>query len=156
MSVIFIVTRFSSLQWRHNGCDDVSNCRRLECLFNRWFRRRSKKTSKLCVTGVCEGNSPVTGEFPAQRVSDAGSVSIWWRHHVFDVSPWCRLMLVSHSPVRAHRTIKLSCSQMQTSYTVYVTYTHILPVLALSDYHFDYRVVEVWLRHFPQQLLDQL
>ena len=29
-------------------------------------RRRSKKTSKLRVTGFYEGNSPVTGEFPAQ------------------------------------------------------------------------------------------
>ena len=27
---------------------------------------RSKKTTKLRVTGLCEGNSPVTGEFPAQ------------------------------------------------------------------------------------------
>ena len=26
---------------------------------------RSKKTSKIRVTGLCEGNSPVTGEFPA-------------------------------------------------------------------------------------------
>ena len=31
---------------------------------NRWFRRRSKKTSKLRVTGLCAGNSPGTGEFP--------------------------------------------------------------------------------------------
>ena len=29
------------------------------------------KTSKLRVTGLCEGNSPVTGEFPSQRVSNA-------------------------------------------------------------------------------------
>ena len=29
-----------------------------------FFRRRSKKTSKLRVTGLCEGNSPGTGEFP--------------------------------------------------------------------------------------------
>ena len=28
---------------------------------------RSKKTSRLCVTGLCEGNSPVTSEFPVQR-----------------------------------------------------------------------------------------
>ena len=28
------------------------------CLLNRLFRRRSKKTSKLCVTGLCVGNSP--------------------------------------------------------------------------------------------------
>ena len=45
------------------------------------FRRRSKKTSKLCVTGLCVGNSPWTGEFPAQMASNAENVSIWWRHH---------------------------------------------------------------------------
>ena len=56
-----------SLQWRHNECDGVSNHRRFDCLFNRLFRRRSKETSKLRITGLCEGNSPVTGEFPAQR-----------------------------------------------------------------------------------------
>ena len=42
-----------------------------DCLLNRLFRRRSKKTSKLRVTGLCAGNSPVTGEFPAQMVSNA-------------------------------------------------------------------------------------
>ena len=46
-----------------------------------YSRRRSKKTSKLRVIGLCEGNSPVTGEFPAQRASNAEIVSIWWRHH---------------------------------------------------------------------------
>ena len=40
-----------------------------------------KKTSKLRVTGLCEGNSPVTGELPAQGASNAENVSIWWRHH---------------------------------------------------------------------------
>ena len=47
-----------------------------DCLLNRIFRRRSKKTSKLCVTGLCVGNSPVTGEFPAQGASNAEIVSI--------------------------------------------------------------------------------
>ena len=42
-----------------------------------------KKTSKLRVTGLCEGNSPVTDEFPAQKASNAENVSIWWRHHVW-------------------------------------------------------------------------
>ena len=46
-----------------------------------YSRRRSKKPLKLRVTGLCEGNSPVTGEFPAQRASNAENVSIWWRHH---------------------------------------------------------------------------
>ena len=27
------------------------------------------------------GNSPGTGEFPAQMDSNAENVSIWWRHH---------------------------------------------------------------------------
>ena len=49
-------------------------------LLNRLFRHRSKKTSKLGVTGLCAGNSSVTGEFPAQRASHE-NVSIWWRHH---------------------------------------------------------------------------
>ena len=39
-------------------------------------RRRSKKTSKLRVTGLCAGNSPVTTEFPAQSASNAENVSI--------------------------------------------------------------------------------
>ena len=46
------------------------------------FRRRSKKTSKLRVTGLCAGNSPGTGEFPAQMASIAENVSLWWLHHV--------------------------------------------------------------------------
>ena len=43
---------------------------------NRLFRRRSKKTSKLRVTGLCVGNSPGTGKFPAQMTSYAENVSI--------------------------------------------------------------------------------
>ena len=42
-----------------------------------------KKKSKLPVTGLCEGNSPVTGEFPVRRASNAENVSIWWRHHAY-------------------------------------------------------------------------
>ena len=52
-------------------CDDVSNLQRYDCLLNRLFRRRSKKTSKLRVTGICAGNSPVTGELSAQKTSNA-------------------------------------------------------------------------------------
>ena len=66
-----------------NKRDGVSNHRRIHCLPNRLFRCISKKISKLHVTGFCEENSPVTGEFPSQRASNAENVSIWWRHHVF-------------------------------------------------------------------------
>ena len=40
-----------------------------------------KKTSKLRATGPCVENSPLTGEFPAQKASNTENVSIWWRHH---------------------------------------------------------------------------
>ena len=51
--------RNETLQWRHNG---------------------RKKTSKLRVTGLCAGNSPVTDEFPAQIASNAKNVPFRWRH----------------------------------------------------------------------------
>ena len=50
---------FASLQWRNNGRSSVSNHQPHDCLLNRLFRRRSKKISKLRVTGLCAGNSPV-------------------------------------------------------------------------------------------------
>ena len=62
-----VCSRYSTdkpLQWRHNERDGVSNHRCLGYFLNRLFRRRSKKTSKFRVTGLCEGNSPVTSEFP--------------------------------------------------------------------------------------------
>ena len=79
-SVKLPMNRHCTLQWRHNGHDGVSNHQPDDCLLNRSFSRRSKKTSNLRVTGLCAGNSPVTGDFPAQRASNAKNVSIWWRH----------------------------------------------------------------------------
>ena len=68
-----------TLQWRHNGRDGVSNHHPHHCLLNSLFR--SKITPKHRVTDLCAGNSPVTGEFPAQKASNAENVSIRWRHH---------------------------------------------------------------------------
>ena len=74
-----------SLQWPRNERDGVSNHQRLDCLLSRLFRRRSKKTSKLRVTGLSVGNSPHKGPvtrkmfpfddvimyfFPEQRADD--------------------------------------------------------------------------------------
>ena len=64
-----------TLKWRHNDHDGVWNHQPHGCLLNRLFRRRSKKTSKLCVTDLRAGKSP------AQLASNAVNVSIWWRHH---------------------------------------------------------------------------
>ena len=57
-------------QWRRNKSHGLSNHRHLDCLANRLFRPISMKTSKLPVTGLCEGN-PVAGWFPSQRASYA-------------------------------------------------------------------------------------
>ena len=51
-------TTWLTSHWRHNNHDCVSNHQPHGCLLNRLFRRRSKKTSKLRVTGLCVGNSP--------------------------------------------------------------------------------------------------
>ena len=50
-----------------------------------YSRRRLEKTTKFSVTRhwplcVCVCDSPVAGEFPTQRASNVGKVSIWWRH----------------------------------------------------------------------------
>ena len=51
-----------------------------------YSRGRSKKTSKLRVTGLCEINLPVTGEFPAQMASNTENVSIWKAENCHDVN----------------------------------------------------------------------
>ena len=76
-----------ALQLRHNGDDGVPNHQPHDCLL-RLFGCRSKKTSKLRVTGLCERNSPAIGEFPEQRACNAENVSIWWRHHGIRTVPW--------------------------------------------------------------------
>ena len=54
------------------------------------------------------GNSPVTGEFPAQRASNAQNVSIWWCHHdigwasIVQVLQWFQAVLEQHCCIEAH------------------------------------------------------
>ena len=78
-----------SLHWRQNDHGGISNHQPHDCLLNRLFRLRSKKTSKLSVTGLCPG----PGEFPAQRASYAENVFIWWRHHMIHLH-WERSKIV--------------------------------------------------------------
>ena len=87
-----------TLQWRHNERDGVSNHQPHQCLPNRLFRRRSKKTSKLRVTGLCAENSPATGEFPARMTSNAENVSIWWRLRGAEqaINPYLNLRVTRH------------------------------------------------------------
>ena len=53
-----------TLQWRYNGRDGVTNHQPPHCLLSRLFGRRSKKTSKLRVTGL-------------------ENIYFWWRHHEY-------------------------------------------------------------------------
>ena len=57
-------SNIETLQRRHNDHNGVSNHQPHGCLLNRLFRRRSKKTSKLRVTGLCVENSPGPGNSP--------------------------------------------------------------------------------------------
>ena len=85
-----------TLQWRHNERDVVSNHQPLDCLLNRLSKEQIiKKTSKLRVIGLCEGNSSVTVEFPAQMASNAENVSKWWRHLVQNYSTTNTLLCVN-------------------------------------------------------------
>ena len=100
---------WNSLQWRYNVSDDVSNHQPHDCLLNRVFRSRSKKTSKLRVTGLCEGNSPVTGEFPSQWDSKVemfpfDDVIMWGSCLPFIkliyILKWCLTIWVSQKAVK--------------------------------------------------------
>ena len=82
-----------TVQWRYNGRDSISNHQPHHCLLSRLFRRKSKKTSKVRVTCICTGNSPVTGEFPAQiRVNSPHKWPVTRKMFPFDdvimIDPW--------------------------------------------------------------------
>ena len=97
-----------ALRWRHNERESVWNHQHHDCLLIRLFRRRSKKTSKFRVTGLCEGNSPGTGEFPAQMASYAENVSIWWRHHGFNKNAGPFPCWLNHRKKSVLHTIRVS------------------------------------------------
>ena len=96
-----------SLQWRHNELDSVSNNQHHDCFLNRLCRQKSKKTSKLRVTGLCARNSPEAGEFPAQMASNAENVSIWWRHHVRHILSIFTKLMTWGSLAQWHRLSQL-------------------------------------------------
>ena len=64
-----------TLLWRHNMRHNGRHQKPDDCLFNLSFRRRSKKTSNLRVTGLCVGNSP------HKKASNMENIFIWWRQH---------------------------------------------------------------------------
>ena len=82
----------SALQWRHNECDSVSNHRRLDCLPNRLFRRRSKKTSNHRWPVDCPHKGPLTREmFPFDDVimGNSGQPQQTHKRKPRAYYPWC-------------------------------------------------------------------
>ena len=77
----------SSYKGSHKHYSDVimsamaSQITSLTMVYSTVYLGADQKTSKLRATGLYEGNSPMTGEFPAQRASNAEKVFNWWRHH---------------------------------------------------------------------------
>ena len=98
------------LQWRHNGGDGVSSHQPHDRLLNHLFRRRSKKISKLRATDLCAVNSSVTGEFPAQRPSNADNDSIWWRHDD-----------LTHCGLRIKRNAVMLCAKVRRTGTNHIS-----------------------------------
>ena len=82
-SILIVI--WLTLLWRHNGRDDDSNIRRFDCLLKRMCSCRSKKTSKFCVTGFCEGNSAVTGTKGQQSGKCLHLMTSSWNSWVFSI-----------------------------------------------------------------------
>ena len=120
------------------------------------FRRRSKITSKPRVTGLCEGNSPGTGEFPAQTASNTENVSIWWHHHdeIIQSTYWCNyrsyiwlpiilldqsLCTTGHSSFsRVSRVLQICSMYQQLSNENCITRGHNMKILSSAWYHLEH------------------
>ena len=119
-----------TLRWRHDGRDSVSNHQPHGCLLNRLFRRRSKKTSKLCVTGLCAGNWPGTGEFPTQMASNAENAPIWWRHHELPGTSGLKESFLSGGNALCYVTAN---SEVFTRHPVKITHCDLGDVAVISN-----------------------
>ena len=150
------------LQWRHNGRDSVSNHQPHDCLLNRLFRHRLKKTAKLRVTGLCEGNSPGTGECPSHGASNAECFSIWWCHHattmlflvLIAMCLWKMFQAIwSYIHTTHEDTIPGSClSQKCVFYSIHqrLPYFH----LDIAHFHFIVIIHSIACSIFPHCLLS--
>ena len=100
----------------------------LDCLFNRLLSRRSKKTPKLRVTGLCE--------FPSQRASNTENVSIWWRQHDFHRARQpvsLRLLLRIHEPTKSYaRPATVSRHSVVSFFLNCCGMAHIHPIMSYS------------------------
>ena len=59
----------------------VSQITSLTIVYSAVYSGADKRKHQSSASLAFAGNSPVTGEFPAQMASNAENVSIWWRHY---------------------------------------------------------------------------
>ena len=98
---IWMLSRFHA--WAHNKFPELAQCTiTVTSSWARWHIKspasrlfsqlfvlmQIKESIKIRVSGLCKGNSPVAGEFHAQKASKAKNSSIWWRHHALIFSTW--------------------------------------------------------------------
>ena len=69
------------LRWYHNENNGIKSMASQLFAQPFLFRCWSNKTSKLCITSLCEGNPPVTNGFPSQRACYMENICISWHHH---------------------------------------------------------------------------
>ena len=103
-------------------------------------QRKHQSSASLAFVG---GNSPVTGEFPAQRDSNAENVFIWWRHHGLmfskrlphDASIQALLQPVENRRAKAYVTMW----QINTTDVMLTSHCHILRVRSFRGKYTDSR-----------------
>ena len=88
---IALCAEFNGARWmptqRGSHYNDVimgemaSKTSSLTIVYSTAYTGAYQRKHQSSITGLCAGNSPVTGEFPAQMASNAENGSIWWRHH---------------------------------------------------------------------------
>ena len=126
--VIFI----TPLKWRHNEHDGVSNHQPHDYLLN---RSGADQRSTLRATGLCEGNSLMTGEFPAQRASNTENVSIWWRHHDNEqCDPVQQSPLLKHWN-RCHLADRYSQWPLKICFSKWIDWGLLVPLYIWGPFH---------------------
>ena len=73
-----------------------------------------KENIKVQVTGLREGNPPVTSGFPLQSTINAENVSIWWCHQ--ELNAWYP-SITSHSKNYLFKAMAFWCYPRVKSYT---------------------------------------
>ena len=133
-------------EWSHNGRDGISNQQLHDCLLNHSFRRRSKKTSQLRVTGLCAGNSQVTGEFPSQR-------PVTWKMIPFVHYQGCWIVLTHCSLVTSYGIMKLNLVDIGSGNGLLPGSTKPLPA-PMSTNHQSGPVAFIWGQFYSEWASD--